>query len=192
MTEKKPRKKPGPPPIYDRATVMAHVCKELALGRSLLNICSTDPGMPNHMVVRAWVREDDPKGIRADYLAAREAGFSSIAEDIIDMADKTHEFVMVQKTDRHGNLMYDGDMPILEKRLMPLSADMVAHKRLQVDTRKWYLSKVLPKIYGDKLTQELTGEGGGPITIANVDLKALSDDELIQMQTLIAKAAKKK
>jgi hypothetical protein len=30
--------------------------------------------------------------------------------------------------------------------------------RLMVDTRKWYLSKVLPKIYGDKITQEHTGE----------------------------------
>jgi hypothetical protein len=29
--------------------------------------------------------------------------------------------------------------------------------RLQVDTRKWMLSKMLPKTYGDKLTTEVTG-----------------------------------
>ena len=191
MTEK-PKKKLGRPPEYDRVAVMAHVCEQLTLGRSLLNICTTDPGMPSPMAIRLWILEDKPKGIRADYMAARVAGYSIIAEDIVDMADKTHEWVMVQKTDRQGNLMYNGDIPILEKRLMPLSSDMVAHKRLQVDTRKWYLSKVLPKIYGDKIQQELTGADGGPIAIAGVDLKALSDEELKQMQALIAKAAKKK
>jgi hypothetical protein len=33
----------------------------------------------------------------------------------------------------------------------------VARDRLRVDTRKWYLSKVLPKVYGDKL--DLTTKG---------------------------------
>jgi hypothetical protein len=28
--------------------------------------------------------------------------------------------------------------------------DMIQHRRLLVDTRKWALSKALPKIYGDK------------------------------------------
>ncbi len=28
---------------------------------------------------------------------------------------------------------------------------------------KWLLSKALPKIYGDKLTAEVTGKDGGPI-----------------------------
>jgi hypothetical protein len=33
----------------------------------------------------------------------------------------------------------------------------VARDRLRVDTRKWYLSKVLPKVYGDKI--DLTTDG---------------------------------
>jgi hypothetical protein len=32
-----------------------------------------------------------------------------------------------------------------------------------VDTRKWLLSKMLPKVYGDKLQAELTGANGGPV-----------------------------
>ena len=35
--------------------------------------------------------------------------------------------------------------------------------RVRVDTRKWLLSKVLPKIYGDKQAVELSGANGGPI-----------------------------
>lgn len=37
--------------------------------------------------------------------------------------------------------------------------------RLRVDTRKWLLSKMLPKVYGDKQTTELTGPEGGPLTV---------------------------
>jgi hypothetical protein len=186
-------RKPPANKIYDPETVFAHVCEQLALGRSLWNICTTDPGMPDHMRIRQWIREDKPKGAAERYKAAREAGYSVLAEEILDLSDKTHEWVMVQKTDRHGNLMFDGNgAPIVEKRLISLSSDTVAHKRIQVDTRKWYLSKVLPKIYGDKVTQEITGADGGPISVASVNLKNLSDEELAQMQALMTKAAGKK
>jgi hypothetical protein len=42
-------------------------------------------------------------------------------------------------------------------------AAAVNRDRLRVDTRKWLLSKALPKIYGDKLTAELTGKDGAPL-----------------------------
>ena len=35
--------------------------------------------------------------------------------------------------------------------------------RLRVDTRKWLLSKVLPKVYGDKVT--LAGDSDAPIAV---------------------------
>jgi hypothetical protein len=49
---------------------------------------------------------------------------------------------------------------------------------------------MLPKIYGDKVVQEHTGPGGGPIPIAAVNLRNLKDDELEQMQQLMSKAAR--
>jgi hypothetical protein len=73
---------------------------------------------------------------------------------------------------------------------MPLNNDVIAHKRVQIDTRKWMLSKMLPKIYGDKLTQEHTGANGGPIAMAAVDLKNLSDEELENMNRLLTKAGR--
>ncbi len=36
--------------------------------------------------------------------------------------------------------------------------------RLRVDTRKWLLSKALPKIYGDKLTHVGEGPDGAIVT----------------------------
>lgn len=35
--------------------------------------------------------------------------------------------------------------------------------RVQIDARKWVLARMNPKKYGDRFTQELTGEGGGPV-----------------------------
>lgn len=37
--------------------------------------------------------------------------------------------------------------------------------RLRVDARKWYASKLAPKVYGDKVTTEVTGADGGAIRV---------------------------
>lgn len=41
-------------------------------------------------------------------------------------------------------------------------------RRIRVDARKWVASKLKPKRYGDKLTQEHTGADGGPMQFAEV------------------------
>ncbi len=38
-----------------------------------------------------------------------------------------------------------------------------ARDRLRVDARKWVASKLFPKKYGDKVTNEVTGAEGGPV-----------------------------
>ena len=43
------------------------------------------------------------------------------------------------------------------------------------------------KVYGEKLQTEHTGKGGGPIQLAAVDLRNLSDSELDDMQKLLDK-----
>lgn len=35
--------------------------------------------------------------------------------------------------------------------------------RLQADSRRWFLSKLMPKKYGDKVTQEITGDPNAPL-----------------------------
>lgn len=49
--------------------------------------------------------------------------------------------------------------------------------RLRFDARRWYLSKLAPKRYGDKITQEHTGTDGGPIQ--TVGWVAKADDDLL-------------
>ena len=44
-----------------------------------------------------------------------------------------------------------------------LDSAFVAWQRNRIDTRKWLLSKLAPKKYGDKVQTELTGADGGAI-----------------------------
>lgn len=66
------------------------------------------------------------QGCHEQYSRARETGYSLMAEDALDIADHV------------------------------AAAAGVPDPRLRVETRKWLLSKVLPKIYGDK--QQVEGK----------------------------------
>lgn len=63
------------------------------------------------------------------------------------------------------------DMAVDESLDMDMPSDQ---KRIVVDTRKWFASKMRPKVYGDKLTSEVTGPNGAPIQ-AQLDADAVVD-----------------
>lgn len=46
-----------------------------------------------------------------------------------------------------------------------IRGDMIEHRRLQVDTRKWALARMFPKKYGDRINQQLTGADGETLKI---------------------------
>jgi hypothetical protein len=66
----------------------------------------------------------------------------------------------------------DDIMNITDEELEPLEGGkidnaMVQKQRLRVDTRKWLLSKMAPKKYGDKL--ELSGNEESPVAIKRIE-----------------------
>lgn len=65
-----------------------------------------------------------------------------------------------------------------------LNGEHVQRSRLRVDTRKWILSKLAPKRYGDKLQH--TGDGGGPIRV-RPDLSKLTDEELDALERILGR-----
>ena len=111
------------------------VCKRLADGESLRAICR-DADMPSEATIRLWALEDT-NGFSAQYMRARELGYDRLAEDLLEIADTPVRGVITTTKP-------DGTQETKE-------ADMIEHRRLQVDSRKWMLSKMLPKKYGDKL-----------------------------------------
>ena len=73
--------------------------------------------------------------------------------------------------DEDGNLLTDKDGNLVKF----VDGASVGHAKLRVDTRKWALSKMCPKKYGDKIQQEVSGPDGGPVTMVERRIVEASD-----------------
>ena len=120
------------------------ICERLADGASLNSISKLE-GMPTEATIRRWAIADRD-GFAAKYAQAREVGYLKMADELVDIADDNSRDVTV---DADGKESVD--------------YEVVARSRLRVDTRKWMLARMLPKVYGDKTQVELAGKDGGPL-----------------------------
>ena len=132
----------GRPSVYTDE-IAESICQRLRDGETLNAICKSDE-MPSEATVRAWAL-DDHCGFSAKYARARELGYLKLADEIIEIADTP---LIGEKT---VETMRGTDIT---------RADMVDRSRLKVDTRKWMLSKMLPKVYGDKIAVDHSGKVG--------------------------------
>jgi len=133
------------------------ICAQLESGLSLNAICKRED-MPTEAAVRAWAR-DDYQGFASKYARAREIGYLRLADEIIEISDEATQDTYI---DSYGN----------ERT----NQEVVARSRLRVDSRKWLLSKMLPKVYGEKVDHTHGGDPANPIKslveITIVDPKA--------------------
>jgi hypothetical protein len=119
-------------PVRYSPEVADEVCERIAHGESLRQICRS-PHMPDESSIRLWA-EKDIAGFAPQYARARERGYERWAEEILQIADAD----------------YTGPDGTTDNAL-------VQQARLRVDSRKWLLSKMLPKQYGDKVGIESSG-----------------------------------
>lgn len=114
------------------------ICARLADGESLRNIC-IDEGMPHRATIFRWLLSENElySGFRDQYATARKIQAETLADDIFDIADDgTNDWI--EKFDKEGGSVG-----------YQLNGEHVQRSRLRVDTRKWFLSKVIPK-FADK------------------------------------------
>jgi len=55
------------------------------------------------------------------------------------------------------------------------TGDMVERTRLQIDARKWLLSKLRPEKYGDRIQQQISGPGGEALQPVTLVINRLPD-----------------
>jgi len=122
------------------------ICEQMSLGRSLRSVLR-DKGTPHDTTFYKWINEDSGKLVQ--YVCACEKRADSIFEDMIDIADSQ-----------------EGDIIKLEDGREVTNHDVIQRAKLRVDTRKWILSKMQPKKYGDKL--ELESNNKNVIEYVNV------------------------
>jgi hypothetical protein len=135
------------------------VCERLANGESLRSICR-DEHTPGLTTVFRWLESSLP--FREQYARAKQAGLEAMAEDILHIADTP---MVGEKRMSKPLTVSDGEGNKIDTGLTideVTTADMIEHRRLQVETRKWLLTKLAPKKYGDRLAQEVSGPGGAP------------------------------
>ncbi len=125
------------------------ICKMLAAGMTLNQICKR-PNMPDERRVRAWASDVDHP-FSPKYLRARELGYLKMADDLVDISDDGSNDWMERKRG--------------EDTITVVDHEHIARSKLRIDTRKWLLSKALPKIYGDKTAHEVSGPDGAPIEV---------------------------
>lgn len=110
-------------------------------GLSALKSCKA-AGVPQS-TFNDWLNSD--AALAAEYARARESLIEKMAEDLLAIADAP-----VGSTDSGAT-----------------DTGAVQKQRLQVDARKWLLSKLAPKKYGDRMT--LAGDEDSPLTIQKIE-----------------------
>lgn len=142
----------GRPAIYTR-WVADQILEQLGEGKSLSSVLRTSDQMPSRSTVYKWIDENvDEFSIK--YAIARERQAHALADELLEIADTPQTGVTITTET-------DGSQKIIE-------GDMINHRRLRYDARKWLTSKILPKFYGEKVTQEVVGANGGPIQYEDV------------------------
>jgi hypothetical protein len=99
--------------------------------------------MPCVATIFNWLRTQE--GFLEQYEKAKEMQADSLAEDILDIADDGSNDWM-ERHDKEG-----------ENIGWQLNGEHVQRSRLRIDSRKWIASKLKAKKYGDKITNEHTG-----------------------------------
>lgn len=130
--------------------IASYICSEIASGRSLRSICEEE-ACPHRQTVFKWLSKYT--AFNDQYAKAQKERTEAFAEDILDIADQ-----------------YSRDEEV----------DHINRARLRIDTRKWLMSKMSPKRFGEK--QEIEHSGN-----VKHSLTEMTDDELARIATASSK-----
>lgn len=151
----------GRPTSYTKA-VGDEICQRLIDGESLRAICRLNH-MPERSVVMNWYggsdQQPDLLAFRAQYARAREEQAHYFIEESLEISDDGENDWMERKSEAEKGAGYATGWVI--------NGEHIQRSRLRVDTRKWIASKVLPKIYGDKI--EHSGDPNSPIAVTMIE-----------------------
>ena len=96
-------------------------------------LCDENNNWPSSATIYRWISNNEE--FRNRYAQAKRSQIEVLVDEIIDITtDSPHTY-----TDDNGNIRCDA-----------------AILRVKVDTRKWLASKLLPKVYGDRLHHDAT------------------------------------
>ena len=129
------------------------ICKLIAQEGMSLRSVLLSSDMPAAITFYKWLDKDENKA--KQYTRACENRADYFADEILEISDEQNADTYVDDT---GRVVTDGSV--------------IQRSRLKVDTRKWLMSKMQPKKYGDKLDMSVNIDKIKPIeTIRKSDKK---------------------
>lgn len=133
-------------PVKPTEPVVRKLCERIMLGDSLEKIAE-DPRMPTKVTIVRWLADPANAEFRERYYNARRVQAELRIDEIFDIADdSSQDYKPVY--DEDGNLI----------RMDP-NNEHIQRSRVRIDTRKWFAAKMLPRIYGEKVLNELDVTG---------------------------------
>lgn len=138
-TGKTEKREKGRPSRYS-AALAERICDHIRCGDSLRKAAEKE-GIPNPSVMR-WVHEN--KAFSEQYARACEERLAALEDKLLDLVEKGHEVA-----------------PCAE-----IGGTMLQAVKLEIDTLKWMLAKLMPKRYGDRAALALEG-GEKPVEVAH-------------------------
>lgn len=127
-------KKIGRPTIYSEK-LAREFCDRLSRGISLRTVCLADD-MPSMDTIYHWIH--DKKDFSEQYAQAKENSADALNEVLLDLGDDAIK--LSQEVDNK------------------VSNAVVSAVKLKADNLKWYMSKMKPKKYGDKMDMTTNGK----------------------------------
>lgn len=135
------------------------ICEQIMAKDSLKNICR-NPRMPSFQTVIRWLADPRLTDFREMYYYARRVAAELYVDEIFEIADDGSNDWM-EKTNKDGDVI--GIVP---------DNEAIQRSRVRIDTRKWFASKMVPRIYGDKVDVALDATGD----LAELLAKASNND----------------
>lgn len=160
--------KRGRPSKFSR-DLADEICKRIALGESLRSVCESSQ-MPDKVTVLRWLSSNSFPEFCTQYTKARQSSLEVMADDLNDIADTGANDWMERNDPKNPGYIANGEH--------------INRSRLRIDTRKWIMSKLAPKKYGERV--ELAGDPESPL------VQPIDEIEIARIVAfLLTRAAKK-
>lgn len=132
---------------------------EASLGKSIRQILSDSEDLPSRKTFHEWMAQD--KQLSDHYAHICELRAEMIFDEMLEIADDgTNDYV----ENKNGELVIDNEH--------------VQRSKLRIDTRKWILSKMVPKKYGDKT--DITTNGKDIVGKSMTDMELREEIERLR------------
>lgn len=158
-TKKKPKKKMGRPTDYTVALAKEICDKMVACGSLKKAIKENKSKWPAETTIYQWIYDMKHPDFTKQYETARKVMVERYLDETIDIAEETPQIVTT--------IFGSKDQ---EAQVTSTDSAGIARNRLRVDIRKFFMTKILPKM---RETQDLN------VTVLNVDRLAKARERVL-------------